>query len=270
MKKAVILLFLVFILVPNVVYGQSFSLDTLRVYADIEPGKSVEKFITVTYTGGDDDEKQVNVEVKTADWTHNDITHKPDILPANTTENSCVPWINISPRSFVLNKENKTVKVMVNINVPMELEHPEYNAILFFSTTNKPSENSNKVGVAIETRLAVILKLTDRKQAKIAGEVNSFNVERNDEEDGYDLMLKVKNIGNVLLFIEGTFNVIDEEGNLYGRGNIGRVPVSPNVTSNILHTWYGELDPGEYDVVSTIEVGSKENIELLEKHITVE
>ena len=46
--------------------------------------------------------------------------------------------------------------------------------------------------------------------------------------------------------------------------------MSPGITQTVIHTWYGELDRGEYDVVSTVEVGSEENIEVMEKHISVE
>ncbi|MBN1522463.1 MAG: hypothetical protein JW928_08015 [Candidatus Aureabacteria bacterium] len=270
MLKRVIVLFFFLALIPYQGYSQSFGLDTVRIYEDIEAGKSLEKIIQVTYTAGDNEGKPVQVIVSTADWQHNDVTQQPDLFPANTRPNSCAAWLSFSPQSFILSKDNKVVKVLVSINVPAHLDYPEYNAMLFFSNSKEPDPNTDKVGFSVETRMAVVVKLNDKAQAIVDGEVKSFDFVKNEEEDGYDLIFQIKNTGNVLLFINGTFNVIDDEGSLYGRGVIERIPISPGVTSTVIQTWYGELSPGEFDVVSTVEIGSKENIDILEKHVVIE
>jgi len=270
MKKGIGLVFLVMCLIlPNFCHAQNYSLDTVKIYKDIQPGKSYEEFITVSFLGHDPTQA-ADIDVVMSDWIYDDISQAVSARPANTQPNSCVPWINVSPSSFSIDGTNKKVQVLCSITVPSELEHPEYNAILFFSTKPDLDEKDAQMNVTVETRLAVLVKLIDRNKAVLSGEIKSFDVKKNDEEDAYDLLIGTKNTGNILLFIEGDFNVIDAEGNLYGRGQITRTPISPGISQTVLHTWYGELESGEYDVVSTIEMGSTENIEVLETHIVVE
>ena len=86
---------------PYAGFAQDFSIDTMRIYADIEPGKNIEHFITATFTSQDiNNVNNVKIKVGLGDWVYDDVERKVKTLPPNTQPNSCVSWIKITPVSY--------------------------------------------------------------------------------------------------------------------------------------------------------------------------
>jgi len=83
-----------------------------------------------------------------------------------------------------------------------------------------------------------------------------------------EMTLSYKNTGNVWIGAEGTLNIIDEEGNVFGKEAFGPVNTLPGDTRETKVEWLGELEEGTYYAVVTLDIGSDEPI-VEEREITV-
>ncbi len=272
MKKSIYLLmgFLALcVFMPGQIFAIGFNISTARVYLEVEPGKTYEGFVDI---GRAPEQKIIPVEVLINDWKFNNETRQIEELPFNSQPDSCSSWLNISPTKFELNDDLQKVKVHYTINVPPELDLPEYYSTVYFkSKLPEANVDMDVVGLKMEAKIGVIFKMTVKDLARVKGEPVSFEVTFNEDEESYDLKYAIKNTGNTLLIVEGNYNVIDEEGNLYGRGSIKRQPVSQDTVLEMLTQWFGSLEPGEYDFIMTFELGDQGgDIHISEYHYTQE
>ena len=258
MKKSIYLIVGVLALcvfMSGQVFALGFNISVARVYLEVEPGKTYEGFVNI---GRAPEQKIIPVEVIINDWKYNNETRQIEELPFNSQPDSCSSWLNLSPTNFELNDDLQKVKVHYSINVPSELDFPEYySTVYFMSKLPEAVVDIAAVGLKMEAKIGVIFKMTVKNLARVKGEPVSFEVSYNEDEESYDLKYAISNTGNTLLIVEGNYNVIDEEGNLYGRGSIRRTPVSQGATSEMLTQWYGSLEPGEYDFIRTFELGDQ-------------
>jgi hypothetical protein len=250
-------------------YSLGLNISATKVYIEIEPGKNYEGFIDVSRA-----EKNIEsyVEAEINDWKYNDKSQMIENYPINSQKDSCSTWLAATPTKFTLSDSLPQVKVHYTIAVPADLADPEYYSVLYFRTMVKnPDEKNDTVGLKIEAKIAVIFKLTVKGKGISKAEIESFVVKENKERKNYELVYSIKNSGNTLLITEGSYNIIDVEGNLYGRGAMSRSGVSVGSVSDFKDIWNGELKKGEYDFIITFQLnGRLEDVLVAEYHMKKE
>jgi hypothetical protein len=250
-------------------YCLGLNISATKVYIEIEPGKNYEGFIDVSRA---EKNTESYVETEISDWKYNDKTHMIENYPINSQKDSCSSWLAATPAKFTLSDSLPQVKVHYTIAVPADLTEPEYYSVLYFKTMVKnPNEQQETVGLKMEAKIAVIFKLTIKGKGITKGEIESFVVKENKEKKTYDLKYNIKNSGNTLLITEGSYNIIDSEGNLYGRGAMARSGVSVGSVSEFKASWNGDLKKGEYDFIITFQLnGKQEDVLVSEYHMKKE
>jgi hypothetical protein len=71
------------------------------------------------------------------------------------------------------------------------------------------------------------------------------------------MKLSFKNAGNTYMRAEGTLNIVDEEGNLFGKTKFGPLTTLPGDIREAKVNWLGELKEGAYVAVITLDIGTE-------------
>jgi len=232
------------------VYAFGLRVSEARIYLEVEPGKTYEGFIDVARAQGTN---EAPVEVLINDWKYDDERDVIEDLPFNSQPDSSSSWINFSPSSFYLDDETPNVKIRYAVNVPPDIDLPEYYSIIYLKTKAPMEVKENTIGVQMQAKISVLFKITVKGVGKVSGELKDFNVTENTDEGFFELNYQVRNTGNTILVFEGNYSVIDAEGNLYGRGSVDRTPISKDKEKSFTTKWYGDLEEGEYDFILTLE-----------------
>jgi hypothetical protein len=132
--------------------------------------------------------------------------------------------------------------ISYSVNVPERFDKGHY-GVLFFE----------KEGAQIDakTRLNVVTRVGCLFFIEPKGKVKKADI-KNFELTAKGLSADFTNQGNVILIPDGTFYIIDEEGTVGDRGEIGKIYLPPQQTADYTLAFNRDLDPGAYTLVMTI------------------
>jgi hypothetical protein len=257
MKKLVVICTLIFVsLIFFKTSSCAFSLNVSppSFRAVVEPGGSTSGIITVMNTSDND----IGINVYAEDWLY-----KPDgsksFHAAGTTPLSCAKWIRLFPKKFQIEPHGK-MAVQYTISVPEDVKGGYYAVIFSESVPLGKEGQEGEMTVRFAGRLGTVVYLETEGRSTRKASVESLSITPPQSNKPLEMALSYKNNGNVWIGAEGTLNIMDGEGNIFGKERFGPVNTLPGDTAEAKVEWLGDLEEGTYYAVVTLDVGAAEPI----------
>lgn len=194
------------------------------------------------------------VRVYLEDWVYSQEDGAKEFMPKGTTSLSCSNWITFYPADFTLPANGSQI-VRYTVNVPVN-EKGGHFSVMFFETGGGEIEQVNEQGakavVKVFNRLGALFyvepegtiqKSAETKNLAITTQLNNLIVSA-------DLL----NTGNTNITAKGTFDVLDSQGFVFGRGAFNEVYTLPKDKVGLTAVAKSvNLKPGDYDLIVTLE-----------------
>ena len=255
-----------FLLIAPCVFSLSVKVDETKIYKSGKPGDIIEGAITLF-----NDEKNTSVPftVELEDAFIDSASQTTKTKPFDSQPDSCGKWININPKNITLSPMTSQ-KINYIITIPSgNLKFAEYFAFIFIGTMVNPGPSMDqKIYIQSKARIGVTVKITISSLAKPGGTIEKFEVMPAEDKDPFKIKYDFKNTGNVFQKTTGSFSVIDDRGNFFGRGNLQPGISKGGDLISIITEWDGELDPGTYDVVAEFKY-EPHQVEIKEQKIKI-
>ncbi len=230
-------------------YPFALNISPPSFTAKIAPGESTSG--TITVSNGSDD--RVGILVYAQDWVYAPDGSKT-FHAAGTTPLSCAEEIRIFPKKFNLEPGDK-MPVQYTITLPQDASGGYYAVIFFESVPLGEEEDAEGMMIRFAGRLGTIVYAETEGTVIRKADVNSFSVTPPTSNSPLVMNFVIHNLGNVYIGAEGTLNIIDAEGNVYGKKNFGPVNTLPGDSREATVEWFGELEEGSYFAVMTLDAG---------------
>jgi len=233
--------------VANDAYAVTMHIDKPKIRAQIASGGSESGAITVVNTTED----SVDVKAYLEDWIYSPTQDgAKDFAPPGTTPLSCAPWINFYPAEFTLSAFGAQ-QVFYSVRVPPGVEGGHY-AVLFFETAMGTTKNEEGVDIVIKGRIGSLFYI-EAGAVKRKAVLSDLAVTGRQGEYKIDAVLK--NIGNVDITAKGAFNIIDNKGMVFARGQFNDVYTFAGEQAKISSTFSKSIPAGNYDLIITLDLG---------------
>ena len=230
-------------------YGFSLNVSPPSVRLSIPPGGTESSTITIENKS---DSSSIDMRAYVEDWDYAEDGSK-QFHPPGTTPRSCARWINIYPKMFHLEPKAR-IGIQYTISVPQDAEGGHY-AVIFFESIVGDDEAEGNLMVRFAGRIGTIMYQETEGKTDKSGSIVSFECGRPDQNKPLKIKVSFKNEGNAQISAEGIMNIIDAEGNIFGRKELGPIDTLPGSTREYETEWLGELEEGEYDVIVTFDAG---------------
>ncbi|MFH0772113.1 MAG: hypothetical protein V1933_05785 [Candidatus Omnitrophota bacterium] len=227
------------------------NLDPPRLELSAPPGGSKSGVIKV----GNPGDVSLKLKAYVQDWIYDPPGNRV-FKPAGTTPLSCSNWIHLYPEQLEV-KPGEKAEIMYTLSVPADAKGGRY-AVIFFEGTLGSGSTEEGVIVRLAGRMGtIVLEETEGTVIK-KGEIASLKISRPDENKPLDIEVSFKNEGNVFLAPSGVVNIIDKEGNFFGRQEFQLKGTLPGDTIEGKVSLLSSLPEGEYDVIATLDLGAEE------------
>ena len=253
MKKRVIILVMIFLLFSffacreTLAFSINISPPSLRISAP--PGETKTGTITVENKS----DAAVDMRVYMEDWIYAEDGGKK-FIPSGTTPLSCAKWITTHPQKIHIEAKSKA-GVQYVISVPPDALGGHFAVIFFESVVNEEEAARGNVTVRFSGRIGTIIYMEAEGLVKRTGSITSFTCGRPDQNSPLAINMTLKNEGNTYIIAQGVMNIIDKEGNIFGRQELGPINTLPGDTRDYKTEWLGDLKEGTYDVIATLDAG---------------
>ncbi|MDD5680351.1 MAG: hypothetical protein PHI59_03825 [Candidatus Omnitrophica bacterium] len=228
-------------------FSINVSPPSLRL--SVLPGETNSGTITVDNKS----DTPMDIRVYTEDWIYMADGSKK-FVPAGTTPLSCAKWIATHPQKLHI-EANSRMGVQYTVSMPPDAEGGYYAVIFFESIVNEGEAARGNVMLRFAGRIGTIVYLEAEGRVKKVGSITSFTCGRPDQNSPLAINLTMKNEGNTYIIAEGVANIIDKDGNIFGRKELGPINTFPGDTRDYKAEWMGDLKEGTYDVIATIDAG---------------
>lgn len=267
--------YFLFIIITTLTFILSFSLctqaftvriDSPKVKLTVAPGSSKTGKINVENISN----KSINVKAYLNDWAYNkEGKGTKDFFPPASTKFSCAEWIYFYPEEFKLDPY-ETRNISYTVNAPPASKGGYY-AVLFFESLLGEAKTEEGVGVNIAGRIASLFYVDVEGTVNRSGQIKNLSLSRPDDDKPLRISFAFKNTGNADIAAKGTFNIINNKGEIFGRGQIPDIYAFVDDEFETETEWAGKLNEGIYDFVMTLDIGSEtplveeERIEVIEE-----
>jgi hypothetical protein len=230
-------------------YALGLNIDTPRIVKTVKPSELIDGVIEVNNSG----EQEIMVNIYAEDWDL-DKSGQKVYKPAGTLPNSCSQWITFDRANFNL-APDETRDVKYSISVPQDAEGGNY-SMIFFETDAGMKKTDAGTFIRLIGRVGSIVLLEIEGRTDKSAELSQIRVSEIDENKPLKVQYNLKNMGNALIKAMATINIIDKEGNLYGRGEAEQHVYATSGSQTEGYVEYlGSLPEGQYDVILTLDVG---------------
>jgi len=235
------------ILLTNAIAVQATTLkvDKLQIFEVAKPGQPIEGVINIS----NDSDKVLKIATAIGDFGFDGKTQQVKHEPFGTMPDSCARWLRVGFEYKEITA--KTVQALPYvITVPSgEHKYSEYFALLYIESITGDPKLSDGIALGSRVRMTVVIKISLEGVIKPLGQVTKFEI--TPAYDTYPMVItyEFKNEGNTFHRVSGAFVIMDEEGNLYGRGTLAHGWAKTGETINVRTLWDGDLDSGEYDLI---------------------
>jgi len=233
-------------------YGFALFISPPSVETTVKPGGSASGTITIR----NESEKDIAVKVYVQDWLYNPDGTK-SFHEAGSTPLSCAKWITVFPKKVNVRAKDK-IGVQYSINLPEDAAGGYYAVIFFESIPMGEFEGKQGVMIQLAGRLGSIIYVETEGRSTRKAVIRSLAITPPQSDRPLEMLLSYENTGNVHIRAEGMLNIIDEEGNVYGKRKVGPLNTLPGETRTTKVYWYGELEEGSYDAIVTLDIGTEE------------
>ncbi|MDD5005939.1 MAG: hypothetical protein PHS93_05500 [Candidatus Omnitrophica bacterium] len=242
----------IYLLASNNLFAVDFRIDQGRVRVTLPPGWSDGGVITVENRG----KEPIAIRVYSGDWVYSDQDGSKNFMPANTSPRSCANWIKFYPADFTIPKEGKQ-KVNFVVAVPPDAVGGHY-AVLFFEVSSGTTWDEKKgVMVHVYNRVGSLFHVEPDGTSKKEGRISDFSIKTS--KGNIEATAVFQNVGNVEITGRATFDVIDEEGVVFARGEFKEFYTMPDDKAELyarcpLDPKLHQIPQGKYDVVLTLDL----------------
>lgn len=201
-------------------------------------------------------DKAITIAVYPEDWVFSSaVDGSKTFYPPGTTKLSCARWITFAPAEFTIAPYGKE-EIKYTVSCPRDAAGAHF-AVLFFETAIGEAVDEEGVGVSVKGRLGVLFYVEPQGTIKREAKLNNLQIIQNGQDT--DIKLDFFNSGNVDVYPEGTFYVMNSKGVVAARGRFEKAYTLPGDKITICSTISAQniagLLPGEYNLVITIDIG---------------
>lgn len=254
MKNKILTFAVIFLMMFFAAYKEAdaFSINISPPSARIviPPGETRSGTITVENKS----DSPLDMRAYTEDWIYSKDGGK-QFMPAGAAPFSCAKWMTIHPQKFHI-EPNSKVGVQYTISTPPDAEGGHYAVIFFESIVSEGEAAGGNMTVRFAGRIGSIIYQETEGRVKREGSITSFTCGRPDQNSPLRIDLTLKNEGNADIIAQGVMNIIDKDGNVFGRKELGPINTLPGDTREYKTEWLGDLNEGAYDVIATLDTGS--------------
>ena len=177
--------------------------------------------------------------------------------PPGSSPWSASSWISFYPQRLELSGREKGA-VDYTIRVPADASGGRYAVLFFESLLTRSQPDQTGVTVQYTGRLGVLFEVEVAGSVERAGEVTGLKIGRPDEDRPLALSYSFSNTGNVAARPKAFFNITDETGRYFGRGEFNQLYTFPGRSGSAKTEWTGNLPPGDYTVLLTVDLGENQ------------
>ncbi len=235
----------------------SFRVDKSKVRMIIPAGGSQAGTLKVYSQSSD----RIKLKVHFEDWSYAyQQDGSKDFYPSGTTSYSCSEWFSVNPKEFTLPPLGmQTVNFVAK--VPEEAKGVFF-SVMFFETTTLPSLEGTpispgelRVGTTLNIKLGTLFYIEAQDTVKRQVELENLSVQQDAEGKYFSLNLDLKNTGNADITSKGNFDLIDEKGIVYARGELNDSYTFSGQQAKLTGIWKKLIDSGTYDLIITLDLG---------------
>lgn len=210
----------------------------------------------------------VRLEVYLQDWEYVEGGSGDKLFsPPGSSPWSAASWISYFPKQLELPARGKGV-VEYTVRVPADASGGRYAVLFFESVLARTKANEQGVTVQYTGRLGSLFEVDVAGTIRRAGEIAEVALGRPDEDRPLTLAYTFLNTGNVAARPKAYFNIVDASGRYFGRGEFPPLYTFPGRAGTATAQWTGRLDPGDYTVLLTVDVGTEEPL-VIERPLAV-
>lgn len=210
----------------------------------------------------------VRLEVYLQDWEYLEGGTGEKLFSApGTSPWSAAAWISYFPKQLELPAKGTGV-VEYTIRVPADASGGRYAVLFFESVLARAKESDQGVTVQYTGRLGSLFEVEVAGTLRRTGEIAEVTLGRPDEDRPLTLGYAFRNTGNVTLRPKAYFNIVDRTGRYFGRGEFTPLYTFPGRAGSTTSEWTGRLEPGDYTVVLTVDLGGEEPL-VIERPLVV-
>jgi hypothetical protein len=194
-----------------------------------------------------------NVRVYAMDWSYSTELGEKEFFVPGTKALSCSKWITFAPAEMSVNPSGKEY-VQYTIKVPEDAKG-SYHSILFFeSLMGEAKETPEAMAVVpVAVRVGCLVSVEVEGTVDRSAKVENLTVNRGKED--YAIEADFTNTANADITVGGSFNIVDKQGMVFGRGEFANRYTLAGDKVKISSQWKGKLAKGIYDLVLTLDLG---------------
>ena len=225
------------------------KLDQAKIRIIVPAGKTAVGKIEVKNPA--DDIKKVRVYA--LDWVYSNELGEKEFFVQGTKALSCSKWITFAPAEFSINPSAEEY-VQYTIKIPEDVRG-SYHSILFFeSMMGEAKETPEAMAVVpVAVRVGCLVSVEVEGTVDRSAKVENLTVKR--EQEDYTIEADLTNTANADINVAGSFNILDKQGMVFGRGEFANRYTLPGDKAKISSQWKGKLAKGTYDLVLTLDLG---------------
>ncbi|OGX15885.1 MAG: hypothetical protein A2166_01955 [Omnitrophica WOR_2 bacterium RBG_13_41_10] len=248
----VFLILATFCLINDAYAYKAIQLNQPKVRLIISPGELKTGRIEVKNPS----EETKTVKIYVEDWIYTDDSGAKKFMVAGTDELSCADWITFVPQEFTVSPFGKEY-VNYTVKVPKDAVGGHYAVLFFESLMGNPDEKpEGMVSMPVAIRIGSLFYIEAEGMVNRSMELGKVSLTRESNNAPLAINLEVKNTGNVDIIAGGNFNIIDNQGMVYARGEFtNKVYTLPLDKAIFNATWKGAIPKGKYDLVITLDLG---------------
>ena len=264
MTKSMFVVYLLFFLCMSCsAYAVTIQLNQTKIRLLLAPGETKTDSIVVL----NPEEEPVSIKVYTMDWLYDPVGDgAKSFFEPGTQERSCSRWLHVYPEQVVVPPRGAS-EVKYTITVPEGSEGGHY-SVVFFETELGTAQDQEGNYFKLGARMGALILQEDPQTVKRSGKITDFDVNYDPADESISISYTFQNTGNADIILKGDYNIVDSEGNLFGRGSVREIYTLPHGEGKTSATWEGILPVGDYTVMVTLDLGD-DKIITREKHISI-
>ena len=177
-------------------------------------------------------------------------------------------WISFYPQKLELPAHGKGM-VEYTIRVPADARAGGHYSVMFFeSKLGRAPENEQGVSVHYTGRLGSLIEVQVAGTVERTGDITNVTVGAFKTDAPLTLGYIFRNTGNIAIRPKASFNIIDQTGRYFGRGEFKQLYTFPGRSGSVTTEWNGTLPSGNYTVVVTADLGEGQAV-VAEEPLTV-
>ena len=236
-----VLLFVCFLCVGSFTSEAQLMIEESRVELEMASGETITKEIKVYNTSSE--MKKVKVYWEDFEYVEPFSGHK-EFYREGYFDTSIAHWVNLTPSYLTIPAKGKAV-VTYSIDMPSDVFEGGYGVLFFEEVSNDVSYDS---GVQVVMRSGTLIFV---HYVNADNSANISNIRTDDE----GLTGLIKNSGNRIIFPEGRYHLISEEGIVVDRGEISKMYLPMGKEASFKWGIDEDLPNGNYDLILTFDLG---------------